>query len=175
MDGNLAKILAEKKDKILESWQETALASYHPKSAAFMRQQTDRFANPVGYAITSSMSALLDNTVMGRGVTEAYPVLDSIVRIRAVQDFSPSQAIAFLFQLKPLLRRELDVISDHVEMAGEWKALAERIDCLALAAFDIYMNCRQQLYDLRIKELKRGWQPDQGRSLWQDAQDQEQI
>ena len=30
------------------------------------------------------------------------------------------------------------------------------IDRIALAAFDMYMECREQLYQVRIKELKSG-------------------
>ncbi|NIR14663.1 MAG: hypothetical protein GWN86_12250, partial [Desulfobacterales bacterium] len=36
------------------------------------------------------------------------PFLDRIIRIRAVQDFSPSQAIAFVFLLKRVIREVLD-------------------------------------------------------------------
>ena len=39
---------------------------------------------------------------------EILPHIDAIVRVRAVQDLSPGVALAFLFQLKDLLREEAE-------------------------------------------------------------------
>ena len=33
--------------------------------------------------------------------------------------------------------------------------LDSRIDALALRAFDVYMGCREQVYELRVNEVKR--------------------
>ncbi len=44
----------------------------------------------------------------------------------------------------------MESAEDYQKMA----ALEERIDRLALIAFDIYSRCREQIYDLRLKEIK---------------------
>lgn len=80
--------------------------------------------------------------------------LDAIIRIRAVQDLTPSQAVEFLFLLKPIMR-ELAPEQDQVR-------LADRIDRLALMAFDKYMQCRRRSYlPWKIASPKsnvgRGW------------------
>jgi hypothetical protein len=73
------------------------------------------------------------------------PALDALIRIRAVQDLTASQAVGFVFLLKPILR-ELAPVDD---------SLNDRIDRLALMAFDKYMQCREQLADIRVNEGQR--------------------
>lgn len=76
-------------------------------------------------------------------------VLDSIIRIRAVQDVTPSQALAFVFRLKKVLREE-----EGTAPSGEIDALESRIDAIALISFDLFMKCREKIYDLKANELR---------------------
>jgi hypothetical protein len=62
-----------------------------------------------------------------------------------VQDFRPSDALRFIFDLREVV----------AEVTGEVpRALENRIDELALMAFDQYMACRDQIAGLRQKELR---------------------
>ena len=82
------------------------------------------------------------------------PLLDPIVRIRAVQAFTPSQATAFVLSLKRVLR---DALSQHLrdqEVANDLLALEARIDALCLMAFDIYQECRETIYRIQASEMK---------------------
>jgi hypothetical protein len=78
-----------------------------------------------------------------------------IVRIRAVQQMSPSAAVGFVFRLKDAMRAELgDELRDgcfHDEMAE----LERGVDAAALAAFDVFTEQRERVSELRINELKR--------------------
>ena len=78
-----------------------------------------------------------------------------IIRIRAIQNFSPSQAVAFVFFLKTVIR---DALEGEIRQSGikeELLIIETRIDQLALLAFDQYMACREKLYDLKANELRR--------------------
>jgi hypothetical protein len=78
--------------------------------------------------------------------------LDRIVRIRAVQDLSPSQAVEFVFLLKRAVREELgEALAKQVDLS----ALHAWIDGLALQAFGLFVECRQRIYELRVREIKR--------------------
>jgi hypothetical protein len=77
--------------------------------------------------------------------------LDAIIRIRAVQDLTASQAVGFVFLLKPILL-ELQPERNPVLLDV---LLNDRIDRLALMAFDKYMQCREQLADIRVNEGRR--------------------
>ena len=81
--------------------------------------------------------------------------LDGIVRIRAVQDFRAAAAVGFLFQLKPLIREQLQGTVQANGGMPEVGALEERIDTAILLAFDIYMECREQVYSIRTNSIMR--------------------
>lgn len=150
-------ILTLRKRAILERWYEQILALYPPETARFFREEKDRFANPVGTTIYQGLEGLYEELLKGINGGEinrerAGGHLDNIIRIRAIQDFSPSQALAFIFQLKRVIRQEL--AGTLQEKSLSLQELEDRLDNLALLAFDIYMQCREQLYDLRVKEFK---------------------
>lgn len=151
----LLEILAPKKTSILNKWYQAILETYPPETAKFLREERDQFANPVGYTLYEGIEGLYGELLKGFEAEKLYPFLDKIVRIRAVQDFSPSQAIAVIFLLKAVIRGE--VREELQEGVLSWKELLEfeaRIDDLASQAFDIYMQCREQLYEIRVKEIK---------------------
>jgi hypothetical protein len=81
------------------------------------------------------------------------PVLDNIVRIRAIQDFTASQAVSFPFLLKQIIRAEFE--PDALPYSEELAALEARIDELALLAFDLYVKCREQVFEIKANEIKR--------------------
>ena len=82
--------------------------------------------------------------------------LDEIIRIRSVQDFTPSQAVAFVFLLKKAVREELGDEIEREGLYGELLRFEDRVDDLALLAFETYMRCREDLFALKAEALKRG-------------------
>ena len=80
--------------------------------------------------------------------------LDSIIRIRAVQDFTPAQATAFILSLKKVLREYLAKELQDSRLAAEFTALETRIDQICLMAFDIYMQCREKVNQIRANETR---------------------
>jgi hypothetical protein len=139
---------------IVERWKALALAVYPERAARFMARERDRFQNPVGHVLGESLGVLYDGLLAGGPAEEMRRALDGIVRIRAVQELSPSAAVGFVFLLKRAIGEELrgsDVNpDDEVDLAG----LHERIDRLALEAFDLFMQCREQIHDLRVREIR---------------------
>ena len=81
--------------------------------------------------------------------------LDEIIRIRALQDFAPSQALAFIFLLKNVIRQELAEEIQKENLAAEILDLESRIDGLALLGFDIYTKRREKIYEIKADEAKR--------------------
>jgi hypothetical protein len=131
-------------EPILEQWIARTIESYPSAAVPFLSGQDDRFRNPVGYTLQTGLAALFSQLQGGMDEEQIGPALDAIIRIRAVQDLAPSQAVGFIFLLKP-------IIAD-LAPAGEREMLNNRIDRLALLAFDKYMQCREQLADIRVRE-----------------------
>lgn len=155
MDTTLEELLKERQSGITKKWINILIRSYPLDSQRFIAKEKNSFANPVGNTIAKQIEILFDEFVKDQDQQKVSSSLDSIIRIRAVQDFEPSQAVAFVLQLKEVIREELAEAPIANGLSGEFPALEKRIDDLALLAFDIYMKCKQKISDLRVNEVKR--------------------
>lgn len=171
---NLKDVLSEKRSAILKRWFDVIVETYPADTAVFLKNQKDRFANPVGAAISQGIENIFDELLQGGDIERVSPFLDNIIRIRAVQDFTPSRALDFIFLLKKVIREELGSEADKAPVLGEMITLESRIDDLALLSFNIYMQCREKLYDIRANEVKsRTFRLLQRANLICDIQEQE--
>ena len=154
----LNSLLTDKKASILEKWFDVIIESYPPDTSNFLKTQSNRFANPIGSTISKGIEDIFDELLRGLNkekTSEFLDNLDNMVRIRAVQDFTPSQAVFFIFPLKRIIREELRVEIAEKQLSDEILSLESTIDSLALSAFDIYMKCREKIYDIKANEVKR--------------------
>jgi len=147
-------LLAPKKKAIIQQWIDQVLDSYG--SPEFFKKQKDRFANPIGSTVSAGLQNLFAILVEGRELNEAAKPLEDIIKIRAVQDFTPSKAVSFVYFLKNIIRQELAREKNREEIPDALAVLDARIDRLALMAFDFYMDCRERLHQIRINEVLSG-------------------
>ena len=151
----LRQLLSEKQEAIARSWLEGVLATYPGNSAALFAREKNRFANPVGHSLRVGIEGLLAAVLEGGDTEEMRKHLHEIIKIRAIQAFAPSQALSFVYSLKSIVRDELGGAAADPKYDAELAALDALIDRLALVAFDIYVECREQVYELRLNEVKR--------------------
>jgi hypothetical protein len=153
--GNGLKGLIEKnKSEIVKNWFEATIQTYAPDTAQFYKGRQDPFANPVGNITSSGIAFLLDELLNDFDPQALRSHLDPIVRIRAVQDFSPSRATGFILLLKPVLRKKLANELQDTALATELLAFESRIDQLCLMAFDMYMNCKEKIYQISANDMR---------------------
>lgn len=151
----LENLLAEKKSTILKKWFALLSETYPPDTAKFLKKQKDKFANPVGEAIIYGLEGIYDELRGGMDPEKLAHFLDRIIRVRALQKFTPSQGLNFIFQLKGLIREVLDKDIQKKGLFEEVTGMDVRIDKLALLAFDLYAACREKLYDIKVNDEKR--------------------
>jgi hypothetical protein len=151
----LHELLEENKSAILSRWFDSILETYPADTKQFLRTKKDRFDNPVAHRITIGIEGIFSQILDDAEVEEVSPFLDNIIRVRAVQEFTPSQAVAFIFDLKRLVREELGEEIREGQLSDELWIFEEAIDKMALLALDIYMKCREEIYEVRVKEVKR--------------------
>jgi hypothetical protein len=84
----------------------------------------------------SGFLCCFDEFVHGGDIAKITASLENILRIRAVQDMKPSQALAFVLQFKGLIREELKGGKPLNGLSGELQAFERKIDDLVLLAFD---------------------------------------
>ncbi len=149
---DFGKRLISHKHRLVDQWVLAVMETYPKESAAFFQNNPDPFANPVGNTIKRSLDLLFDQVIRKHMDTEAAKAaLDPIIRIRAVQEFTPAQALSFIFSIKQIIAEKIDSRKKETEMHAMIEA---NVDALMLMALDIYSACKQQIYTLRINETK---------------------
>jgi len=151
---SLKKHLQENRSAIVDQWFETVVGTYQEETRGPLRRQNAPFTNPVGFNTMQGLEGLFDGLLKGMMPSETSRFLDGIVRIRAVQDFAPSEALRFIFQLKDVVRKVLAKAPQHPVAAIELAAFDSAVDDLTLFAFDLYMQCRETIYDIKAKEAR---------------------
>jgi hypothetical protein len=151
---SLENFLSDKRSNIIKKWRDVIIETYPGDTQRFLRKEKDQFANPVGYVIGKEIEGLYDELIKGGEIDKISACLDNIIRVRAVQDFLPSDAIGFVLQLKTVIREELGGKAPIDGLSVDLRALEDRIDSTALLAFDIYSKCRQEIYEIRVNEVK---------------------
>ena len=152
----LRDLLHSRRAAIQKRWLEKTLETYAPDTSAFFKRQKDQFANPVGQALRAGTQTMVD-CLLDEDEMDAEKIcsaLEEIIKIRSIQDFTPAQAVSFVFSLRPVIREELKGELDTARLA-ELARFEIRIDQLALFAFDVYVKCRERLYEIRVSEVKR--------------------
>jgi len=149
-------ILNENKKAILDDWFQAILESYPPDSINFFKNKKDQFQNPVGTTISKGIRSIFDEILNDFCREDIAAPLDSIVKIRSVQDFSPAQAVNFVFLLKDIIRNNVGKVVSQYQLEDELYTFECRIDRLALYAFENYMQCREKLCEIRVKQAKAG-------------------
>ncbi len=150
----LKDLLEKEKAAILKRWFHHILASYPSDTARFIKQEKDPFANPVGSTIHKGITEIYEDLLRGEISESIHECLDHILRIRAVQDFSPSQAVSFIFALKSVVKDVLAENLNEMDSRRDFERFEALVDRLALLAFDVYMQCKEAVYELRVNEVK---------------------
>jgi hypothetical protein len=145
--SSLAVLLSESKVELVSKWLDQMLLQYPAVN------KKDQFQNPVGHRLEEGLSILLDSLVQPDDGNAKREALENIVRIGAVQNFPAAQAVAFVFALKKIIRMQFT--AEIMSCLNEIIAIENRIDDMALLAFDLYVQCREQIYELKTKEISR--------------------
>jgi len=151
---NLAEGFQNHKGKIVNKWVDYTLSTYI--SSGFFVKERDQFANPVGGNIREALNKLFPLLVGGAEVKDFTVPLQQVMSIRSVQEFSPSQAVAPLNAVKHIVREVFAADKECKQLVTELYDFEFAVDLAVLAAFDIYMQCRERLYQVRITEIKSG-------------------
>jgi len=151
---NLQDLLFKKKLPILTQWFDEVLSTYPADSQNFIREKGNRFANPVGATIVESLEGLYGELLRGWEEEKVLPFLDPIIRMRAVQQLSPSQAVSFIPALKKIVSLELAEEIQRNHLVEEFHEFGAEVDRLTLLSFDLYTSCREKVHEIKIQELK---------------------
>jgi hypothetical protein len=150
----ITEILNSKKVAIVSKWIDLIFNSFPEEAGNFLKLKKNQFSNPIGHTITTNAEKIFEELINKRNIETIDLLLDDILKISAVQSFSPSQAVTFLFDLKKIIRNELKVELMEKTISDELINFELFIDQVVLRAFDLYMMSREKVFKIRVNELK---------------------
>ncbi|MDR2488442.1 MAG: RsbRD N-terminal domain-containing protein [Desulfovibrio sp.] len=152
----LSTLLSPKKDAMATQWIAIVHGTYPFDTTGFLRTRRDRFANPVGHRTEEAAKLLVDALFADRLDEDSLrSAVDELIRVRAVQDFSPEIAVGVIFALKDIVRRMVGDSGRTAEVMPALLMLESRIDAVALMAFGAYARFRETLHMMKVDEFKR--------------------
>lgn len=143
----LKKAIKKNRNQLLDSWFRATINTYPEESARVLGKKSDRFDNPVGAVTRETLEDVLDLITENFSREGLEKALDPVIRIRAVQAFDPANAVDFVFALKE--------IGESIFEKEEVLDFYRLVDEMALAAFNRYMKCREDIFLLKATESKR--------------------
>jgi hypothetical protein len=149
---SLSDLLKSNRQTIAENWFDLIADSFPEQAHKFIKEQKDRFRNPIGHTFRENTALLLTGIIDNCPVQELAKPLEAIVKIQAVQESTASQSVQFVFLLKQAVRDQLKRQNNTPDY-GEWCEFELQVDRLAMAAFECYMTCKEKIYDIRAREI----------------------
>jgi hypothetical protein len=148
-------ILRQRREIILKEWQKSTLDFYATGAFKSAKKSVDRFGNPIVYTVSTGLETILDELIEGIHTAKSDEALEDVIKIRSLQTEKPSQTLEFLFYLKKIFKDELGGRAGEKDDFEEIEKLYTALDNLILSAFDIYMKCREKIYEIKSNEIKR--------------------
>lgn len=148
----LENLLLQNQKPILKRWLHLILETYPHDTSALLKNEKDPFLNPVRSTTEREIETIFQELLQGMNPERLSASLSEILKIRSVQDFSPSGAAGVIFLLKKAVQDELGDEIRKTPIVEEWLEFGAKIDQLALRAFDLYMDCREKICEIKVKK-----------------------
>jgi len=144
---NLKQTLEKNKGFFIKQWFQATIATYPAQSARVLGKDANRFDNPVGAVTHETIEDVFTLIIEDSNQETLEKALDPIIRIRAVQSFSASEAVSFVFALKQ--------IGETILEDSLIRKFDKIVDRIALASFNKLMKCKEEIFLLKATESKR--------------------
>ncbi len=151
---DLKEFLFPRRAAILQKWFDRIVAVYPRESQNFLKARTDPFANPIGGTIREGIGRMYDEIFPGGNLANVGPILEQIVKIHVIQDFSPGEALAFLPIFRKVLESEIEG-ERRSGLAEELRGVDARIDLLTGCGLQMYDECRKKISSIKAAEQDR--------------------
>ncbi len=146
---SLRAALESRRDALLSEWFAETLKSYPDQTAQFLGRVADRFRNPAGHLLRENLAALFDAVFLSDDWPAATDALRELAQLRAVQGFTPEEAIRFIPAFRPIAGSVL------VAEADAARDLDVRLARLTGLARRFHEQWRDRIEEVRSNEVGR--------------------
>lgn len=136
MNRTWERIIRENRETILKRWLEFGLDLFSGKMAP---------GTPISEALADGMGMMLDGFAEdGERFREG---VSRVTRILAVHPFRPSRSLSLFRELRSILQ-------ETGGSEGDAQFCTERIEGMLFEAFDLFMEHRETIYQLKVEESR---------------------
>lgn len=136
MNRTWERIIRENRETILKRWLEFGLDLFSGKMAP---------GTPISEALADGMGMMLDGFAEdGERFREG---VSRVTRILAVHPFRPSRSLSLFRELRSILQ-------EIGGSEGDAQFCTERIEGMLFEAFDLFMEHRETIYQLKVEESR---------------------
>lgn len=151
---SLKELILNHRSQVTTRWYHRLVEEIPAEAKKKILGTSDRFSNPIGFALSEGTQDIFDCFFNERPNADLEKALDKIVKIKAIQAITPSEAVHFVFLLKEVLLEVLEGAIKASEALEEWLEIEREIDRLVLIVFDLYSKAREKLYEIKVNEMK---------------------
>lgn len=145
---------AQMRDLFVQEWLACTLRTYPSQTGRFLSHERDPFRNPVGQMLRVALSALAGELFGSFDRTRVTASLGEVVRLRAVQEFTPAEAVEFVTLARHAVRGLAETESPRLA-PGALDVLDARIDDMVVIAADLFEQCRVELRAIAERATRR--------------------
>lgn len=155
MNETAMRYMASHRNEILLAMTQGLYEPYSPEAVTSFRRKVDPFENPIGSTFGRSASIIADGIASGMPPKAFRQTFDDMIRIRAVQGISPSEVMSFLFAVRKALNSVTAGSGDDYLSVSDLAEINQWIDGAIALCMDIYMECRENIFNLKVMEIKK--------------------
>lgn len=173
--SSIYRDIEAKKDVILKTWRASFSNDVNGHGAS-SNKKVNRFTDSVSYLINKGTEDIVVWLASEKDTSEIPETLVDVCRLKAIEEESPSKALAFIFELKQAIWSTLERTGADQDKNVPFHQVEVRIDELMLFAFDRYTEFREQIYHMRVTEIQRGGSfSHRGMAKMQDSREREVV
>lgn len=114
--------------------------------------ESKRFSNPVAYHVNQTAHDVVRYIFSEQEELSVPESVEDLCRLQALQDPEASSMLKSFFALRAIVAANLG----GIELDADFLlAVDARIDACALSAMNYYSQCREEIMQFRIDEIKR--------------------
>jgi hypothetical protein len=145
----------DKKDKILDDWLKHLMLHYDYNKLDYLEKEKDPFLNPVKYIFTSALESIFAYIFDGEELEAVYQNIEKLIKLLALNGPKASEALGPFVFFKHYINALFMSSFSLEEKMEEYNEIMNIFDNLLLKIFDMYVQCREKIYEVRINEIKR--------------------
>ncbi|MFH1049528.1 MAG: RsbRD N-terminal domain-containing protein [bacterium] len=147
--------LQENRNALIAKWQQAIIDTYPEGAGKFLSVNKNQFGNPIGFTLNQELPKIYDELTGKMDNAILNLSIESIIKLRAVQDFSPSEAVGFINLLKNIVVDETQAMMTKKSFIDSYFTFEKNIEIANGIAFEKYLEMKLKLSEIKINEVRK--------------------